>query len=47
VATAYGRSERAREKPEDDAFIQHERVIVDALREHVRSYSQPWPVSDA
>ena len=32
------RSELAREKPQDTAFIQETRVIVDGLREQARSY---------
>jgi len=32
------RSELAREKPTDAAFIQEARVIVDAFREQARSY---------
>ncbi len=32
------RSELAREKPQDTAFIQETSVIVDGLREQARSY---------
>jgi len=34
------RSELAREKPEDAAFIRKNRVSVDVLREQARSYSK-------
>ena len=36
---AYCRSELAREKPQDDTFIQAARIIVDELREQARSYT--------
>ena len=35
------RSELAREKPKDTAFIQNARVIVNGLREQARSYKKP------
>ena len=41
------RSELAREKPQDTAFIQESRIIVDGLREQACSYRgrMPWVTS--